>query len=531
MRHKRRLLVLALAAVAIVVFVAAAYGNLTGSKFEGNDANLVVNTAGNLDWDNAPNLSVGVDLPTGTTDNSFGNGSKEDNLNVTVGDGSIPNSKADLARFAVAGETVGTNTFLYLAWSRENQNGTVNFDFEINAAEQPNLVTTGAKTLVRTTNDLLINYGFQGGGSTAALSLRKWTGTQWGAETPISSNCSEGAANTSPVSDTLGGNPPVTRPAGQFGEAAINLVCAGVLQPNTCAPFSSAYVKSRSSTAFTSEIKDFIAPVHLSLAGCGKLTIIKHTSPGDLDQNFGYTTTGGLSPGTFNLNDHGTDTQVFDNLQPGTYTVTEGADPVGFAFGSLTCVGAGGSSSGKVSTAVIVGGSDITCTYINNQQLGAIKISKTSIKANTPLAGATFHVTGPGSFSADPVTAGTGGTVCIDGLVFGTYHVNESVAPTGYDIDDTTTHDVVVDTNTTCAADPYVGETFSASDTPKTDILVKATSQVAGGTASRVTCKNAANVDIGNSPQPSASTFADPAQVDAVGLHPGTYVCTIIVDP
>ncbi len=62
--------------------------------------------------------------------------------------------------------------------------------------------------------------------------------------------------------------------------------------------------------------------------------------------------------------------------------------------------------------------------------------------------------------------------------------------------------------------DPYVGETFSATDTPKTDILVKATSQVAGGTASRVTCKNASNVNVGNSPQPSASTFADPAEVD-----------------
>jgi Prealbumin-like fold domain len=528
------------AAAFTVFFVAASSANLTGSTFEGNDGNLVVNTAGNTDWDNAPNLSVGVDLPTGTTDNSFGQGAKEDNVETTVVTGSIPNSKADLARFGVAGETVGSNTFLYLAWSRENQNGTVNFDFEINAQAQPDLTTPGAKTLVRTTGDLLINYGFQGGSSTAALTFRKWTGTAWEAESPISSTCSEGAANTVPVSDTLGGNPPVLRPAGQFGEAAINLVCIGVIQPNTCAPFSSAYVKSRSSTSFNSEIKDFIAPVHLSLAGCGKLTIIKRTNPRGLNQSFNYSTTGGLlpSPGTFSLNDNGNtnadsagNTRVFDNLQPGTYTVTEGADPSGFSFGSLTCTGAGGSSSGKVATAVIVGGSDITCVYVNNQQLGAIKITKNSIKPNTHLAGGVFSITGPGGYTNSVTTAGADGSVCVDGLAFGTYAVTETAAQTGYDIDDTTSHNVVVDTNTTCATSPYVGETFTATDTPKTDILVRATSQVSGGTASRITCVNAANANVGNSPQPSASTFADPAEVTATGLHPGTYTCVIIIDP
>jgi Prealbumin-like fold domain len=531
MRHGLRWLTLAIAAAAIAVFVASASGNLTGSKFEGNDGNLVVNTSGNTDWVNAPNLSVGVDLPTGTTDNSFGNGSKEDEVDVTVGLGSIPNSKADLARFGLAGEVVNGQTFLYLAWSRENQSGTVNFDFELNAAAQPDLTTAGAKHLNRTVDDVLINYAFLGGSNTPTLTLRKWTGSAWGAGSVINSTCSEGATNGATVSENLGGNTAVNRPAQQFGEAAINLNCAGIIQAGACESFGSGYVKSRSSTSFTSEIKDFIAPVSLHFSNCGKLTIIKHTSPADLDQSFGYTSTGGLSPSTFNLNDHGTDTQVFDNLQPGTYTVTEGADPAGFAFGSLTCVGTGGSSSGKVATAVIVGGSDITCTYVNNQQLGAIKISKASVKPNTPLAGATFSITGPGSYSNSVTTAGAGGTVCVDGLAFGTYSVTETAAPTGYAIDDTTSHNVVVDTNTTCAADPYVGETFSATDTPLTDILVKATSQVAGGTKSRVTCVNAASANIGNSPQPSASTFADPAQVDATGVRPGTYTCTIIVDP
>jgi len=539
MRH-RRLIVLALAVVALVTFAAVAWGNLTGSTFEGNDGNLVVNTAGNKDWVNAPNLAVGVDLPSGTGDNSFGQGAKEDDVNTTVVAGSIPNSKADLARFAVSGETVGANTFLYLAWSRENQSGTVNFDFEINAAAQPDLTTPGAKVLNRTVNDLLINYAFAGGSNTPTLTVRKWSGSAWGTAATISGACSEGSTNAATVADTLGGNPSVNRPAQQFGEAAINLVCAGLIDSNSCAPFTSAYVKSRSSTSFTSEIKDFIAPVHLSLSNCGKLTIIKRTAPRGLNQDFSYSTTGGLlaSPGTFTLNDTGNsnadsagNTKVFDNLHAGTYTVTEGNDPAGFAFGSLSCTGTGGSSSGKVATAVIVGGSDITCVYVNNQQLGAIKITKNSVKPNTHLAGGVFSITGPGSYTNSVTTAGADGTVCVDGLAFGNYTVTETAAPTGYFIDDTTGHTVTVDTNTTCAAATYIGETFTATDTPKTDIVATATAQVAGATASRVTCVNSASVNIGNSPQPSSSTFSDPASVSATGLRPGTYTCTIIVDP
>src|SRR5215218_7100461 len=115
--------------LATVCLVSSAEANLTGSTFEGNDGNLVVNTAGNHDWVNAPNLQVGVDLASGQTDNSFGQGTQENDVNVTVVTGSIPNSKADLARFAVASEFVNGSNFLYLAWTRENLSGTVNFDF------------------------------------------------------------------------------------------------------------------------------------------------------------------------------------------------------------------------------------------------------------------------------------------------------------------------------------------------------------------------------------------------------------------
>src|SRR5512132_2286022 len=99
-RRRTRLLVLTLlvASALAVFFVAASSANLPGSTFEGNDGNLVVNTPGNTDWVNAPNRVIGTDLPTGQTDNSFGQGTKEDSTAVTVVSGSIPNNKADLAQ-------------------------------------------------------------------------------------------------------------------------------------------------------------------------------------------------------------------------------------------------------------------------------------------------------------------------------------------------------------------------------------------------------------------------------------------------
>src|SRR5215831_13620257 len=321
-RRRRRtigLLVAVAALAGVLVFAIAANSTIGSSTFEGNDGNLVVNTPGNHDWDNAPNLTFAQDQERSQTDNSFGQGTKEDNVNVTVVSGSIPNSKADLARFAAAGEVINGDTYLYLAWSRANQSGTVNFDFELNAQAQPDLTTAGPKVLNRSLNDALINYSFQGGSNTPTLTRYHWNGSNWVNDGAISSACAEGATNASPVNDTLGGLPGVTRPAQQFGEAAINLACAGIVQHNACEVFSSAYVKSRSSTSFTSEIKDFVAPIPLSSSNCGKLTIIKHTDPGGLSQDFSYSTTGGLSPSSFTLNDAEVNTQVFSGLQPGTY--------------------------------------------------------------------------------------------------------------------------------------------------------------------------------------------------------------------
>src|ERR1051326_7771236 len=76
-------------------------GPLSGSTFAGGDGNLLTSptTFGTTDWQNVSGLNKGIDLPSGGTDNSFGQGTKEDNANVSVVTGSIPPQKSDLTRF------------------------------------------------------------------------------------------------------------------------------------------------------------------------------------------------------------------------------------------------------------------------------------------------------------------------------------------------------------------------------------------------------------------------------------------------
>ena len=113
---------------------------LTGTVFEGNDGNLLVNDAGNVDWASlggSPALRIGEDAPSGQTDDSFQ--AKEDDADPAVTYGSIPKNKSDLRNFYVAHQKVDVGgserDFLYLAWSRNNVLGTGLIDFEFNQAQ------------------------------------------------------------------------------------------------------------------------------------------------------------------------------------------------------------------------------------------------------------------------------------------------------------------------------------------------------------------------------------------------------------
>jgi len=562
-------------------------GPLTGSTFAGGDGNLLTNPTafGTTDWQNVAGRNTGIDLPSGGTDNSFGQGTKEDSPNVTVVTGSIPPQKSDLTRFYEASEFANNSNFLYLAWERTNNLGSANMDFEINQKTQPNLLTTGAKTLNRTAGDLLVTFDFTNGGGKPTLNLLRWlTGATtpsgvpgyptnvclsansfpcWGDEITLNSTNSIGAVNNlDAVTDPIAPNAPRSLTALTFGETAINLSAAGVFPPGTCEAFGSAFLKSRSSASFPAEVKDFVAPVPVNISNCGSINIIKHPDPRGVNQDFSYTSTipnpvAGQSPPTpdcsldttpsgFTLNDkNGVDptppihpgtanTEHCANVPAGSYTVTEGTPlPANFVLESLTCTvdGTGGSSGSQDGTnpykanITVAPGDTVTCTYTNKQQLGAIKISKTSSKTGNALAGAHFSITGPGGFSQNVIT-GSDGTVCVDGLAFGDYTVTETAAPPGFVIDDSSGHTVTVDNNATCTDNPYVGETTSFTDTPTADIQVNFRDGGSGETSGTISCDNT----TGTGSDTAASGWDTSRTV--TGVHaPTTIHCTIVIDP
>ena len=552
-RARRRLgLVAAVCTVLGFTFAGAAQANLAGSTFEGNDGNLVVNTAGNTDWVNVAGRVRGDDLASGSQDNAFGQGTKEDDPAVSVVTGSIPPQKSDLTRFYVASEFASSSNFLYLAWERSNVLGSANMDFEINKLAQPDLTTTGKKTLNRSAGDLLITFDFGGSGS-PVLGLLKWVTTGatsqcfsanalpcWGNRVDLSAaGEAEGAVNAVTVTDSIAN---VSLPAGTFGEAAVNLTAAGVFPAGTCTAFGSVFLKSRSSASFPAEVKDFVAPQPVNISNCGTVNIIKHTDPRGQNQDFGYsstipstpsTCTLDTTPGDFTLNDSaGVDppspittgtanTEHCSNVPAGSYTVTEGADPANFAFEGLVCTaegtGTSASTSGKVASITLAPNGTVTCVYTNKLQVGAIKVTKTRKHAadgpgDHPHAGVTFTVNG-----VSKVTDANG-VACFDGLTFGTYTVHETV-PAGYHGE--ADKQVTVDNAATCTDNPYGGEAVSFHNTPLTDITASVNSQVDGGTSSTITC-----VSTSGSTGPNGD-----GSVTVTDLEPGTYTCTIVVDP
>lgn len=111
-------------------------------------------------------------------------------------------------------------------------------------------------------------------------------------------------------------------------------------------------------------------------------------------------------------------------------------------------------------------------------------------------------------------------------MAFGSYDVQETAAPEGYDIDDSSVHSVAVNVNEDCSAATVPLE-LQFTDTPLTDLAIQVDSPVAGGTNSQITCKDEDDLDIGDSP----SENIEHPTVNATDLHPGTYVCTVVVDP
>jgi hypothetical protein len=457
-RPVRRLWLLGvLAAAVFTLFIASAAGNLPGSGFDAGDGNLVVNDEAK-DWANVgivctgTVVGCGLDKPSGQTDDSFGQGTKEDTPAPTIVDGSIPPSKSDLLRFYTFNELVGTKQFLYLAWERvQEPTGTTNMDFEFNkractaglTPPDPDCSSNGV-TPIRSAGDVLIKYDLSQGGVNPTLGFHRWvtsgnpatvceannTVPCWGPVQPLAGNF-EGAINTGSVTDPINPNAPRTLSPRTFGEAAINLTDSGILPAGTCESFGSAYLKSRSSDSFTAAVKDFIAPLPVTIQNCGRIIVRKQTDPNGATGSFNFSTTGGLTPATFSLSDDGV-RDYGSTVPQGTYTVTESDPTPAFDLSALACTvtGTGGSTYtpnlGTRTVSINLRPTDtVDCTFTNRQR-GRIIVEK-----QTDPDGAA------GSFTFTGTAAGTisdGGQIVVSNLVPGAYTSTESDPTPAFDL-------------------------------------------------------------------------------------------------
>jgi len=512
---------------------------------------------------------------SGDKENDFSNvtdppppgGALQSNTPWHIVSGSVPPQKDDLFDVVTYTRIIGGDAELDLGMLRTNNNGDSHVDFELNRLPWAPCASDATKLCpVRTEGDLLVSFEITTGGITPRFFV--WDlpgGTDGGGkgrggpecQGPLSGNekpcpweeispplTSQGeatvktAVNTSDVpagpwgSRTPSGDPTNTIPPGGWFEASLDLDGLGF--PPSCPGFGQASAKSRSSSSIPAALHDLAGPFPIDLNTCGKITIIKDTVP-DAAQNFHYTTTGGLptdgAAGGFDLDDDSdatlSNTKEFTNVTPGSYTVTEGS-VTGYSLTSLLCTAEGVGSSGSQDAVnlfkanIVVGNlGHVTCTYTNTLQQGAIKVTKTTkrpgLTGPQPQSGVKFTVNGVDK------TTGADGTVCFDGLNFGSYNVVETV-PAGYQADGATTKSVLVDNNANCSDNPYVGETVAFSNSPLTDVTISVDSKADGGTASTVDCDD-------NSLDFQTGANGDGTKTSGAVAGSKVITCTITIDP
>jgi hypothetical protein len=383
------------AAFFAVFFVVGASATLPGSTFNTANGDLTTVSTTIHDWNPAgspagelgpiqtitcPSAAPGsgtncaLDLVGSSSDNSLGQGTKEDDVTPTVVDGQIPPNKDDLSRFYINQEVAGSSggivnagdNMLYLAWERSNLLGSAHMDFELN--QNPvgiTPTTTGTVDINRTPGDVLIDFDF-GGSGVPVLQWHKWLTTANAPTGVASADCDssttlpcwsvahnigaagEASVNGAPVNDynnpvptagfntlngttTLDKNGKPKTVSSTFGEAGIDLQASGIFSSFQCTRFGDAWLKSRSAgSSFVSELKDFIAPLPINISNCAEIKIIKNTDTRNQNKDFSYSTN---VPSGTQTNAATFSTTPDSNGPPTTFTLNDRND---VTIGSVT---------------------------------------------------------------------------------------------------------------------------------------------------------------------------------------------------
>ena len=348
-----------------------------------------------------------------------------------------------------------------------------------------------------------------------------------------------GTGTFSFTSNTLGSIPDLTTTAA--GDPGIASTTKGGLNPGT---YDVAETGPPAGWTLTSATcSDGSDPSAISLqdnetvtctfTNTAKATLIVEKITDDGQGAFDYTSST-LNPASFTLtttgpNAAGKASRTFADILPGTYDVAESV-PANWNLVSSGC-----SDQSPVTAIVLSAGETVTCTFHNARERGAIDITKlykhgaSGSSAYIAQEGVEFTVSGGGL--STPITAVTlaNGHACVSGLLVsafgGNYTVTETV-PTGYHNVDAAgiTRTGIAVTESTCAS---TTATPIFHNMPLTNITVSVNSQVDGGTGSTIDCDPAAGVDK----TVSAVDDNGDGSYTKSNLEPGTYTCTIVIDP
>jgi hypothetical protein len=499
----------------------------TGSDFEILDGNTAVDNVGYLDWDNV-DANVQEDEPSGQNDNSFGNGTKEDTAVPSIVTGSIPPNKSDLKEFGYFVETVpGEPGFLHLFWTRvQDPSGTTNMDFEFNdkacTEEDQSGCSANGVTPVRSVGDLLITYDLSRGGTQATISLRTWTGTAWGPAQNLDPAVATGSINTEAITTNINGVPG-TYSARTFGEATVNL--AAIFDPTVCQSFGGAYLKSRASDSFTAALKDFIAPIGVDLANCGRVVVHKvddDTAP-LAGAAFSIDPPNAANPPVSTLNEVADGVFCIDDLLLNTeYTITETTVPEGYEGSSPQTF-----TPTQIGSCTGVNGTAPDLTFVNNLLLVDVTVTKYKEDTDTTLPGFEFTLSDDDGTIGAPQTTGADGTTTFEDLMVGVaYEICETGQPSAW----WTAADPDCQPFTLTPADAVAGTYgLSFENAPLADVDVVFHDQT-GYTTASVSCVDGAGQEVDSLARTTygnGTPGGGDGELNLEKLPLGQYTCTI----
>ena len=164
----------------------------------------------------------------------------------------------------------------------------------------------------------------------------------------------------------------------------------------------------------------------------GDIVIVKEADPAD-NTPFDFTEDIPGAASGFTLTDPADNSEAFDDVAAGSYTVTETGE-TGWTLDSIVCVDPdnGSSTAGATATIDLDAGETVTCTFNNSRDTGTITIVKEATPAdNTPFD---FTETIPGPGTGFTLTDPADNSETFSNVPTGSYSVTES-AVAGWALD------------------------------------------------------------------------------------------------